>query len=84
MVANLSYCKERSHSKDIATIVGCNVATINWELRRNFMGKGNCQWYEVHAKAIFRCKWTTSNKKPDDILVWRIKELLGQYWSLEE
>lgn len=70
--------------KDIARIVGCSEATISRELRRNSTDKGNYLWNKAHAKAIARRKRTTSNKKLDKILVWRLKELIREDWSPEE
>lgn len=70
--------------KEIARIVGCSEATISRELRRNSTDKGNYLWDKAHAKALARRKRTTSNKKLDEILVWRIKELIREDWSPEE
>lgn len=70
--------------KDIAAIVGCSEATISRELKRNSTDKGNYLWDKAHAKAMARRKRTTSNKKLDEILVWRIKDLLKKDWSPEQ
>lgn len=76
--------QRKTPRKDIARIVGCSEATISRELKRNSTDKGNYLWHRAHAKAISRRKRTTSNKKLDDILVWRIKELIREDWSPEE
>lgn len=76
--------QRKTPRKEIALIVGCSEATISRELRRNSTEKGNYLWDKAHAKAMARRKRTTSNKKLDDILVWRIKELIREDWSPEE
>lgn len=76
--------QRKTPRKEIAQIVGCSEATISRELRRNSTEKGNYLWNKAHAKAMARRKRTTSNKKLDDILVWRIKELIREDWSPEE
>lgn len=76
--------QRKTARKDIARIVGCSEATISRELRRNSTDKGNYLWNKAHAKAISRRKRTTSNKKLDEILVWRLKELIREDWSPEE
>lgn len=70
--------------KEIALLVGCSQATLSREIRRNSTDKGNYLWNKAHAKALARRKRTTSNKKMDDILAWRIKELIRKDWSPEE
>lgn len=76
--------QRKTPRKEIAQIVGCSEATISRELRRNSTEKGNYLWNKAHAKAMARRKRTTSNKKLDDTLVWRIKELVREDWSPEE
>lgn len=76
--------QRKTPRKEIALIVGCSQATISRELKRNSTDKGNYLWDKAHAKAIARRKRSTSNKKLDDILVWRIKELVKEDWSPEE
>lgn len=76
--------QRKTPRKDIAQIVGCSQATISRELKRNSTDKGNYLWDKAHAKAIARRKRTTSNKKLDEILVWRIKEMIRDDWSPEE
>ena len=76
--------QRKTPRKDIARIVGCSEAAISRELKRNTTDKGNNLWHKAHAKAISRRERTTSNKKLDDILVCRIKELIREDWSPEE
>lgn len=70
--------------KVIASIVKCSEATIYRELKRNSTEKGNYLWNKAHAKAMARRKRTTSNKKLDEILTWRIKEMIKEDWSPEQ
>ena len=76
--------QRKTPRKDIATIVGCSEATISRELKRNSTDKGNYLWNKAHDKAMARRKRTTSNKRLDDILVWRIKEMIRKDWSPEQ
>lgn len=76
--------QRKTPRKVIARIVGCSEATISRELKRNSTATGNYLWNKAHAKAMARRKRSTSNKRLDDILVWRIKELLRQDWSPEQ
>lgn len=76
--------QRKTSRKEIAQIVGCSEATISRELRRNSTDKGNYLWNKAHAMAMARRKRSTSNKKLDALLVWRIKELLRKDWSPEE
>ena len=70
--------------KEIARIVGCSESTVSRELKRNSKEKCNYLWDKAHAKAMARRGRTTSNRKLDDILEWRIKELIREDWSPEE
>lgn len=76
--------QRKTPRKDIARIVGCSEATISRELRRNSTAKGNYLWEKAHAKAMKRRERTTTNKRLDEILVWRIKDLIRIDWSPEE
>ena len=76
--------QRKTPRKEIARIVGCSQATISRELSRNSTARGNYLWDKAHAKAMARRKRTTSNRKLDEILEWRIKELIRQDWSPEE
>ena len=64
--------------------MGRSQSTISREIRRNSTDKGNYLWDKAHAKAMSRRKRTTSNKKLDERLVWRIKEMVRQDWSPEQ
>lgn len=64
--------------------MGCSQSTISRELKRNSTDKGNYLWDKAHAKAMARRKRTTSNKRLDEILVWRIKEMIKEDWSPDE
>ncbi|MCM1319759.1 MAG: hypothetical protein NC217_05200 [Muribaculaceae bacterium] len=68
----------------MAQIVGCTEATISRELKRNSTNKGNYLWNKAHDKAIARRTHTTSNKKLDEILVWKIKAMIKKDWSPEQ
>lgn len=62
--------------KKIALIVGCSQSTLCLELKRNSTAKGNYLWEKAHAKAVERRKRTTYNRKLDNTLIWRIKQLI--------
>ena len=56
--------------------MGCSQSTLCRELKRNSTEKGNYLWEKAHAKALGRRKRTTSNRKLDSMLVWRIKQMI--------
>jgi len=71
--------------KEIASIIGSSVSTVYREIKRNSTEKGNYLWDKAHAKAMARRKRTTANRKLDEILVWRIKQMiLENQWSPEQ
>lgn len=76
--------QRKTPRKEIAQIVGCSESALSRELKRNSTDKGNYLWDKAHAMAMARRKRSTSNSKTDDILVWRIKEMIRQDWSPEE
>ena len=77
--------QRKAPRKEIALIVGCSQSTLCRELKRNSTAKGNYLWDKAHTKAIARRKRTTSNKKLDSVLVWRIKQMIiDQQWSPEQ
>lgn len=77
--------QRKTPRKEIALIVGCSQSTLSRELRRNSTAKGNYLWDKAHAKAVARRKRTTSNKKLDSVLVWRIKQMIvDSQWSPEQ
>lgn len=76
--------QRKTPRKEIAQIVGCSESALSRELKRNSTDKGNYLWDKAHAMAMARRKRSTSNSKTDDMLVWRIKEMIRQDWSPEE
>ena len=77
--------QRKTPRKEIALIVGCSQATLSREIRRNSTAKGNYLWDKAHAMAMERRKRSTSNRKLDSILVWRIKQMiLDHQWSPEQ
>ena len=77
--------QRKTPRKEIALIVGCSQSTLCRELKRNSTTKGNYLWDKAHAKALERRKRTTSNKKLDSVLVWRIKQMIIDHqWSPEQ
>lgn len=76
--------QRKTPRKKIDHIVGCSESTISRELRRNSTNKGNYPWHKAHDNTMARRRRSSSNKKLDDILVWRIKELIKEDWSPEE
>ncbi len=77
--------QRKTPRKEIALIVGCSQSTLCRELKRNSTVKGNYLWDKAHAKALARRKRTTSNKKLDSLLVWRIKQMIvDNQWSPEQ
>ena len=77
--------QRKTPRKEIALIVGCSQSTLCRELKRNSTAKGNYLWEKAHAKAVERRKRTTSNRKLDNILVWRIKQMIIEHqWSPEQ
>lgn len=77
--------QRKTPRKEIALIVGCSQSTLCRELKRNSTAKGNYLWDKAHAKAMERRKRTTANKKLDEVLVWRIKQMItDNQWSPEQ
>lgn len=77
--------QRKTSRKDIALIVGCSQSTLSREIRRNSTDKGNYLWDKAHAKAMERRKRSTSNKKLDGTLAWRIKQMIiDSQWSPEQ
>ncbi len=77
--------QRKTSRKEIALIVGCSESTICRELKRNSTAKGNYLWDKAHAKAMERRKRTTANKKLDQMLVWRIRQMIiDNQWSPEQ
>lgn len=77
--------QRKTPRKEIALIVGCSQSTLCRELKRNSTAIGNYLWEKAHAKAVERRKRTTSNRKLDNTLVWRIKQMIIEHqWSPEQ
>lgn len=77
--------QRKTPRKEIALIVWCSQSTLCRELKRNSTAKGNYLWEKAHAKAVERRKRTTSNRKLDNTLVWRIKQrIIDHQWSPEQ
>ena len=77
--------QRKTPRKEIALIVGCSQSTLCRELKRNSTAKGNYLWEKAHAKAVERRKRTTSNRRLDRVLVWRIKQMIIEHqWSPEQ
>ncbi len=77
--------QRKTQRKEIAIIVGCSQSTLCRELKRNSTAKGNYLWEKAHAKALERRKRTTSSKKLDSVMVWRIKQMIIDHqWSPEQ
>ena len=77
--------QRKTPRKEIALIVGCSQSTLCREIKRNSTSKGNYLWDKAHGKAMERRKRSTSNKKLDSTLVWRIKQMItDQQWSPEQ
>lgn len=77
--------QRKTPRKEIALIVGCSQSTLCRELKRNSTAKGNYLWEKAHAKAMVRRKRSTSNRRLDRLLVWRIREMIvGEQWSPEQ
>ena len=62
--------------KIIAQIVGCSISTIYREITRNSTKNGNYLWEKADAMALERRKRTTSNRRLDELLVWRIRQMI--------
>ena len=77
--------QRKTPRKEIARIVGCSQSTLSRELRRNSTAQGHYLWEKAHAMAMERRKRTTTNKKLNDLLVWRIRQMIvGEQWSPEQ
>ena len=77
--------QRKTSKKEIARIIGCNITTVYREIKRNSTEKGNYLWEKAHAKALSRRTRTTSNRKLDEIVTWRIKQMLTDHqWSPDQ
>ena len=77
--------QRKTPRKEIALIVGCSQSTLSREIRRNSTAKGHYLWDKAHAKAMERRKRTSTNRKLDKALVWRIRQMIIEdQWSPEQ
>ena len=77
--------QRKTPRKEIAQIVGCSQSTLSRELRRNATAKGHYLWDKAHAMAMERRQRATANRKLDDMLVWRIRQMIIEdQWSPEQ
>ena len=68
--------QRKTKKKDIARIVGCSESTVYREIKRNSTEKGNYLWQKAQEKADARKKRSTSNRRLDECLVWRIRQMI--------
>ena len=60
-------------------MIACSIGvykTVSREMRRNSTPKGKYVWNKAHSMAESRLCRTPSNRKLDDVLKWRIVELI--------
>ena len=60
----------------IARSIGVHKSTVSREVRRNSTPNGKYVWNKAHGKADSRQVRTPGNRKLDDVLKWRIVELI--------
>ena len=60
----------------IARSIEVHKSTVSREMRRNSTPKGKYVWNKAHSMAESRLCRTPSNRKLDDVLKWRIVELI--------
>ena len=66
----------------IARSIGVHKSTVSREVRRNSTPNGKYVWNKAHDKADSRQVRTPGNRKLDDVLKWRIVELIrNEQWS---
>ena len=70
--------QRKTKRKEIARIVGCSPSTITNEIKRNSTGKGNYLWHKAQEMADARKKRATSNRRLDETLVWRIRQMITE------
>ena len=77
--------QKKTSRNEIARIIGCSASTVCREIKRNSTDKGNYLWEKADAMAKKRRERTTSNRKLDPVLVWRIKQMIIDHqWSPEQ
>ena len=66
----------------IARSIGVHKSTVSREVRRNSTPNGKYVWNKAHDKADSRQVRTPGNRKLDDVLKWRVIELIkNEQWS---
>ena len=60
----------------IARSIGVHKSTVSREVRRNSTPNGKYVWNKAHGKADSRQVRTPGNRKLDDVLRWRVIELI--------
>lgn len=66
----------------IARSIGVNKSTVSRELRRNSTASGKYVWCKAHELSGLRKSRTPGNRRLDDVLRWRVIELIrNEQWS---
>lgn len=66
----------------IARSIGVHKSTVSREMRRNSTPNGKYVWNKAHDMAESRLCHTPGNRRLDDVLKWRIVELIrNEQWS---
>ena len=66
----------------IARSIGVHKSTVSREMRRNSTPNGKYVWNKAHSMAESRLCRTPGNRRLDDVLKWRIVELIrNEQWS---
>ena len=60
----------------IARSIGVHKSTVIREMRRNSTPNGKYVWNKAHGMAESRLCHTPGNRRLDDVLKWRIVELI--------
>lgn len=66
----------------IARSIGVHKSTVSREIRRNSTPGGKYVWNKAHDMSLSRLRHTPGNRRMDDMLKWRIIELIkNEQWS---
>ena len=66
----------------IARSIGVHKSTVSREIRRNSTSNGRYVWNKAHDMAGARLCHTPGNRRLDDVLKWRVVELIrNEQWS---
>lgn len=77
--------QKKAGKKEIAQIIGCSTSTVRREINRNSTESGNYLWQKAQEKADSRKVRSTANRRLDETLVWRIRQMiLDTDWSPEQ